>query len=102
MTDISSDRRDWETLGHVKYGQVSQHRVRLTHHRFEGCDEAEDGLSERLAEAEWVARMLQEQVQLSAAERMYQRALAGREKALGPDHTSTLDTVNNLGLLYWS
>lgn len=24
----------------------------------------------------------------------------GKEKALGPDHTSTLDTVNNLGLLY--
>jgi hypothetical protein len=31
---------------------------------------------------------------------MYVRALAGYEKALGPDHTSTLDTVNNLGLLY--
>ena len=31
---------------------------------------------------------------------MYGRALAGREKALGPDHTSTLDTVNNLGILY--
>ena len=26
--------------------------------------------------------------------------LAGKEKALGPDHTSTLDTVHNLGLLY--
>jgi tetratricopeptide (TPR) repeat protein len=31
---------------------------------------------------------------------MYQRALAGKERALGPDHTSTLTTVNNLGLLY--
>jgi hypothetical protein len=31
---------------------------------------------------------------------MYKRALAGYEKALGPGHTSTLDTVNNLGLLY--
>jgi hypothetical protein len=31
---------------------------------------------------------------------MYQRALAGKEKALGPDHTSTLGTVNNLGNLY--
>ena len=28
------------------------------------------------------------------------RALIGKEKALGPEHTSTLDTVNNLGLLY--
>lgn len=31
---------------------------------------------------------------------MYQQALAGKEKALGPDHTSTLSTVNNLGNLY--
>jgi tetratricopeptide (TPR) repeat protein len=31
---------------------------------------------------------------------MYNRALAGYEKALGPEHTSTLDTVNNLGILY--
>jgi len=31
---------------------------------------------------------------------MYQRALQGYEKALGPDHTSTLNVVNNLGLLY--
>jgi hypothetical protein len=31
---------------------------------------------------------------------MYQRALAGYEKALGPDHPSTLGTVNNLGRLY--
>jgi tetratricopeptide (TPR) repeat protein len=31
---------------------------------------------------------------------MQQRALAGTEKALGPNHTSTLDTVNNLGNLY--
>ena len=28
------------------------------------------------------------------------RALAGCEGALGPKHTSTLDTVNNLGILY--
>jgi hypothetical protein len=31
---------------------------------------------------------------------MYNRALAGKEKAWGPEHTSTLDTVNNLGSLY--
>ncbi|KAH7021522.1 Tetratricopeptide repeat-domain-containing protein [Microdochium trichocladiopsis] len=34
------------------------------------------------------------------AEAMYQRALAGYERALGPDHTDTLKTVNNLGILY--
>jgi hypothetical protein len=31
---------------------------------------------------------------------MYQRALAGREKVLGPNHISVLDTVNDLGNLY--
>jgi len=31
---------------------------------------------------------------------MYVRALQGKEEALGPMHTSTLRTVNNLGILY--
>jgi hypothetical protein len=31
---------------------------------------------------------------------MYIRALQGCEEALGPGHTSTLQTVNNLGLFY--
>jgi hypothetical protein len=31
---------------------------------------------------------------------MYERALARYEKALGAEYTSTLDTVNNLGILY--
>jgi tetratricopeptide (TPR) repeat protein len=34
------------------------------------------------------------------AVQMYQRALQGHEKAWGLEHTSTLSTVNNLGLLY--
>ncbi|KAI9854152.1 MAG: hypothetical protein M1813_001359, partial [Trichoglossum hirsutum] len=41
-----------------------------------------------------------DQGKLAEAEAMYQRALAGYEKALGPEHTSTLSTVNNLGSLY--
>ena len=32
---------------------------------------------------------------------MYLRALRGKEEALGAEHTSTLDTVNNVGNLYW-
>ena len=31
---------------------------------------------------------------------MYNRALAGFENALGPEHASTLRTVRNLGKLY--
>jgi len=41
-----------------------------------------------------------DQGKLVKAEQMYQRALQGYEKAWGLEHTSTLDTVNNLGLLY--
>ncbi|KAK3946532.1 Tetratricopeptide repeat-domain-containing protein [Pseudoneurospora amorphoporcata] len=41
-----------------------------------------------------------DQGQLKEAETMYQRALKGYEKALGPDHTSTPDTVHNLSTLY--
>ncbi len=37
---------------------------------------------------------------MKEAENMYLRALTGYEKAWGPEHTSTLDTVNNLGNLY--
>jgi len=33
---------------------------------------------------------------------MYVRVLRGYEKALGPEHTSRLDTINNLGTLYAS
>ncbi|KAI1739644.1 hypothetical protein F4680DRAFT_131809 [Xylaria scruposa] len=41
-----------------------------------------------------------DQSKLSEAEGMYLRALRGFERTLGPDHKSTLDTVNNLGALY--
>ncbi|KAH7124620.1 acyl transferase/acyl hydrolase/lysophospholipase [Dactylonectria macrodidyma] len=41
-----------------------------------------------------------DQGKFKEAEEMYGRALEGREKALGPYHTSTLGTVNNLGNLY--
>ncbi|SLM39117.1 beta transducin-like protein het-e4s, partial [Lasallia pustulata] len=37
---------------------------------------------------------------MAEAEAMYRRALEGYEKAWGPEHTSTLNTVHNLGLLY--
>src|SRR5436305_13708416 len=39
-----------------------------------------------------------DQGKLAEAEQMYQQALQGDEKAWGPEHTSTLNTVNNLGI----
>ena len=47
-----------------------------------------------------IGMLLSDQGKLEKAEKMYQRALEGYEKAWGPDHTSTLSTVNNLGNLY--
>jgi tetratricopeptide (TPR) repeat protein len=41
-----------------------------------------------------------DQGKLKEAEELYRRALAGKEKALGPDHMSTFNTVNNLAGLY--
>ena len=40
-----------------------------------------------------------DQGKMDEAEKMYQRALQGYEKAWGPEHTSTLRTLNNLKLL---
>jgi len=40
------------------------------------------------------------QGRLRDAEMMYNRALAGFEKAWGLEHTSTLNIVNNLGNLF--
>jgi tetratricopeptide (TPR) repeat protein len=37
---------------------------------------------------------------MDEAEKMYQRALSGYEKARRPEHISILYTVNNLGNLY--
>ena len=39
---------------------------------------------------------------LKEAKEMYMRALKGKEKAWGAKHTSTLDTVNNLAILYYN
>ncbi|SPO02447.1 uncharacterized protein DNG_05120 [Cephalotrichum gorgonifer] len=54
-------------------------------------------------ENEWVLDNLgdlyRDQGQLDNAKAMYERALQGYEKALGPEHTSTLDIINNLGNL---
>jgi tetratricopeptide (TPR) repeat protein len=56
---------------------------------------------EKLLDAAYsIAGLLQNWNWLEKAEEMYIRALVGKEKALGPDHTSTLATVNNLGNLY--
>jgi tetratricopeptide (TPR) repeat protein len=48
----------------------------------------------------FVGDLYADQGKLGEAEKMYERALRGTAEALGPTHTSTLQTVNNLGALY--
>jgi hypothetical protein len=54
--------------------------------------------------SEWcfhsLGNLYRDQGKLAEAEKMYERALQGNEEALGPKHTSTLDTVHTLGNLY--
>jgi tetratricopeptide (TPR) repeat protein len=47
-----------------------------------------------------LATLYSNQGKLAEAEDMYIRALQGHEEALGPKHTSTLNTVNSLANLY--
>jgi len=54
----------------------------------------------RISHEYFLGLLYADQGKLVEAEEMYQRALDGYEKAWGPEHTSTLITVNNLGLLY--
>ncbi|KIN02724.1 hypothetical protein OIDMADRAFT_120076 [Oidiodendron maius Zn] len=49
---------------------------------------------------EMLGNLCVSQGKLAESEEMFQRALRGKEKALGAEHTSTLGTVHNLAILY--
>ena len=76
--------------------RLLQHAARCSYMVLKGLV-SEDGM-------DWVYHTLGNlylhQGKLAAAEQMYERALRGFEKALGAEHLSTLNTVNNLGNLY--
>jgi tetratricopeptide (TPR) repeat protein len=93
---------DWDNLSALRYRRLTPHAVRLAHERFQPVGCQQERLQTELTRAGLISQLLKQQIQYKAAERMHLRALAGYEKALGPDHTSTLDTVNNLGILYYS
>ncbi|KAF6787862.1 NB-ARC and TPR domain protein, partial [Colletotrichum sojae] len=84
------ERKYW-----VTQRRLLQHADRCVEIFEESADEEDDhwGFHE-------LGSLYSDQGRLKDAEAMYQRALHGKEKAWGPDHTSTLDTVNILGNLY--
>jgi tetratricopeptide (TPR) repeat protein len=47
-----------------------------------------------------LAGLYREQDQYAKAQSLYERALAVRETALGPDHPAVANSLNNLALLY--
>jgi tetratricopeptide (TPR) repeat protein len=73
---------------------------RLVLEQFQKVGSQQEWLRNRLTETGFFAQLLNRQVQYKAAERMYVRALAGKENALGREQASTLNPVNNLGILY--
>ncbi|KAK5460822.1 hypothetical protein LTS15_002885 [Exophiala xenobiotica] len=98
----SIDGNELDFLGHLKYARLSRHASWLVQARF--CEDELEKIasSEEAEKASKIAELLTQQEQHVVAEQMYQRALTGYEKSLGAEHTSILDTVNNLGNLYYS
>ncbi|KAN0069072.1 HET domain containing protein [Elaphomyces granulatus] len=76
--------------------RLLQHAARCSHAVI-NCMVTGDGMERAL---HMLGTLYRNQGKLDKAEKMYQRALQGKEKAWGPDHTSTLNTVNSLGILY--
>ncbi|KAJ5611988.1 TPR repeat protein [Penicillium lagena] len=95
---IKDDRAD--DFANLSYSALAAHATRLIQERLCTNDVIYNIAPHRLDQASLIANLLRDQVLLLAAEKMYQCALAGKEKELGADHASTLETVNNLGILY--
>ena len=91
---------EWSDLSALKYRRCNPHAERLLHDRFQEAVNRHTLSRRESKKLNKIADLLAQQVQHKTAERMYLQVLAGKEQALGPDHTSTLETVHNLGLLY--
>ncbi|KAJ5641444.1 hypothetical protein N7490_005444 [Penicillium lividum] len=89
---------DEPLFGNIIFYRSTGHAARLANQRF--LDVIYDPTPDQLEMLSRVSYLLQSQIQLTAAEQIYKRALAGKETALGPNHSSTLDTVDDLGNLY--
>ena len=79
--------------------RLFEHALRVNHTRISKVVE-ESGTHSRYEDFESVALLFREYGRFIEAEQMFQRALAGQEKVFGPDHKSTLQVVNNLGISY--
>jgi tetratricopeptide (TPR) repeat protein len=91
---------DWENLSSQEYSRFTPHASRLAHGRFLKCPDLQHLFQKKSYKVAFIAELLYRKGQYIATESIQQLLLASQEKALGPDHPSALETVNNLGVLY--
>ena len=89
--------RESEAEYWVRNRRVLPHARRFQHNRMKA---AIDWSAIEPGDSHMLVDLYRQNDMNAEAEGMYRWALDGYEKAWGPDHTSTFDTVNNLGLLY--
>jgi tetratricopeptide (TPR) repeat protein len=104
-TELDSYALQRRLLPHAQvcFKQVVETKV-FDHLKVEdGADEDLDQREEQLAflfALNGLGMLYNDQSKFSEAEKMYERALRGKEEVLGSTHTSTLETVANLGVLH--
>ena len=91
---------DWQNLSSQKYSRFTPHASRLAHCRFLKCPDLQHLFQKESYKVAFIAQLLHRKGQFIATKSIQQLLLASQEAALGAEHPSTLDTVNNLGLLY--
>jgi tetratricopeptide (TPR) repeat protein len=92
-----SVKRKTEEEYWVMNRRLFPHMHRLEHNRAKGWI---DWSSTDMTDLRSIGRLCSQLDKKAVAEEMYVRALRGKEKVWGLEHTSTLATVNNLSLLY--
>jgi tetratricopeptide (TPR) repeat protein len=91
---------DWGNLSSEAYTRFTPHATRLAHGRFMIILDQQRFSQKEFAKVEPIAELLYRKGQFTATESIQRLLLTSKELALGPDHSSTLNTVNNLGSLY--
>jgi tetratricopeptide (TPR) repeat protein len=109
-TVLDNSTRDYSTLQRrlLPHAQVCSKRlIKSATDWWLGIDKVDSGRFDGdeqcaviLEAIHLLGTLYKDQGKLGEAEKMYERALRGREEVLGPTHTLTLNTVNNLGNLY--
>jgi hypothetical protein len=90
---------DWDNLSSEAYTRFTPHATRLAHGHFMTILNQQRLSRKEFAKVEPIAQLLHKKGQFTATGSIQRLLLTSKEQALGPDHPSTLDTVNDLGIL---